>query len=941
MKIAARFVIALALAFGATLTGTMGPAAAARQNAQGASTDTTQGAGSHGQTVTQLPDGRVLVVGGETNGVPVATARIIDRVTGAMTQIALPVPRAHHTATVLADGSVLIAGGTGANGQPVSIPDVFDPSTGAFTPISIAGATARTGASATLLTDGRVLIVGGQDGAGQVPGAEVWDLAHNTATTLASVGATPRSDHTATLMPDGRVLVANGDDASGHARSDADLVDPSTGTFTAAAPLPSADLSQPIVVATTPADGAHDVPEDVRIAVRFSKALSITTIAQAMALSNQDGPLPVSVVPAEHGRLAFVTSSVTLAPDTQYSLLIDGATDDRGVAVAPSTVSFTTRADDKTSNSDVIDTEPWVPNAADAKNGWPTNRPQSPWQALKPLMAPDGVTAIAGQVLRLDGRPLAHVTLEVSGQDTRTDGTGRFLLLLPGMASGHRELGIDGRTANRPNRTYGTFEYGLDVVAGRTTVLPFTIWMPLIDTAHQVTIPSPTTRDTVVTTPYIPGLELHLPAGTVIKDDDGHVVRTVSISPIPVDRPPFPLPTNSDVPIYFTIQPGGAYITGDWADPTRGAWLVYPNYRHEFPGKRIQFYQYDPEKIGWHVYGVGTVTPNGTQVTPDPTTRLWAFTGAMINSGPAPPADGAPPGDCPSCANGGDPVNLTTGLFSLDQTDLALPDTLPIAVTRTYRSRDPEVRPFGPGTTDPYAMFLWSAHQYTEADLVLPDGAKIHYVRTSGGVSFADAIFQHVETDTTSATPTAFYKSTIVWNGNGWNLTLLDGTVYVFGENAPLQAIRDKFGNTITIAHAAGQAGNVTQVTSPHGRWIAFTYGEDANCATCISHITDNIGRTVHYAYDTSGNLWKVTDTLGHVTEYTYDSNHNMLTVKNRNGVVYVTNEYTTAADAPTPVGWVKTGRTRTRACTTSRTPSPTARVPRPMSRIREGSSGV
>jgi RHS repeat-associated protein len=399
---------------------------------------------------------------------------------------------------------------------------------------------------------------------------------------------------------------------------------------------------------------------------------------------------------------------------------------------------------------------------------------------------------------------------------------------------------------------------------------------------------------------------VHQPSGTVIKDDDGHVVRTVSISPIPVDRPPFPLPKNSDVPIYFTIQPGGAYIAGDWADPRRGAWLVYPNYRHEFPGKRIQFYQYDPEQIGWHVYGVGTVTPNGTQVTPDPTTRLWAFTGAMINSGPAPPADGAPPGDCPSCANGGDPVNLTTGLFSLDQTDLALPDTLPIAVTRTYRSRDLEVRPFGPGTTYPYAMFLWSAHQYTEADLVLPDGAKIHYVRTSGGVSFADAVFQHVETDTTSATPTAFYKSTIVWNGDGWNLTLLDGTVYVFGENAPLQAIRDKFGNTITIAHAAGQTGNVTQVTSPHGRWIAFTYGEDANCATCISHITDNIGRTVHYAYDTSGNLWKVTDPLGHVTEYTYDSNHNMLTVKNRNGVVYVTNEYTTAADAPTPIGWVK-----------------------------------
>jgi RHS repeat-associated protein len=300
------------------------------------------------------------------------------------------------------------------------------------------------------------------------------------------------------------------------------------------------------------------------------------------------------------------------------------------------------------------------------------------------------------------------------------------------------------------------------------------------------------------------------------------------------------------------------------------------------------------------------VTPNGKQVTPDATTRIHAFTGAMINSGPSPPADGPPPGDC--CGTGGDPVNLATGLFTLEQTDLSLPDTVPIAMTRTYRSRDPEVRPFGPGTTHPYAMFLYdSGGAYQQADLVLPDGAKIHYVRISPGGGFASAVFQHVETATTSGTPTSFYKSLIAWNGHGWDLTLKDGTVYVFGENAPLQAIRDRYGNTISITHANGEGGNITRVTSPHGRWIAFTYAEDSNCSTCISHVTDNIGRIVRYTYDANGNLWKVTDPLGQLTEYTYDSGHNMLTVKNRNGVVYVTNEYTTAADAPTPVGWVKT----------------------------------
>src|SRR5713101_5939491 len=51
--------------------------------------------------------------------------------------------------------------------------------------------------------------------------------------------------------------------------------------------------------------------------------------------------------------------------------------------------------------------------------------------------------------------------------------------------------------------------------SGATTVLPFTIWMPRLDVVNQVTIPSPTRTETVITTPYIPGLELHLPARTV------------------------------------------------------------------------------------------------------------------------------------------------------------------------------------------------------------------------------------------------------------------------------------------------------------------------------------------------------------------------------------------------------------------------------------------
>ncbi len=100
----------------------------------------------------------------------------------------------------------------------------------------------------------------------------------------------------------------------------------------------------------------------------------------------------------------------------------------------------------------------------------------------------------------------------------------------------HHALLIDGRTASRAGRTYGVFEAGIDLTPGQTTVLPYTSWMPQIDTAHAVTIPSPAPKEMVVTSPRIPGLELHIPAGTVVRDHEGQVAQQVSLTQIPLDR---------------------------------------------------------------------------------------------------------------------------------------------------------------------------------------------------------------------------------------------------------------------------------------------------------------------------------------------------------------------------------------------------------------------
>jgi Kelch motif/Galactose oxidase, central domain len=135
-------------------------------------------------------------------------------------------PRFFHTATLLTDGRVLIAGGS-AGAQGWSTAELFDPATGGFTPTSNM-TTGRFGHSATLLADGRVLIAGGwSDGPDNaLSSAELYDPVTGTFTVTGSL-ISPRGGHTATLLQDGRVLIAG--ELPG-----AEIYDPTTGVFTPA-----------------------------------------------------------------------------------------------------------------------------------------------------------------------------------------------------------------------------------------------------------------------------------------------------------------------------------------------------------------------------------------------------------------------------------------------------------------------------------------------------------------------------------------------------------------------------------------------------------------------------------------------------------------------------------------------------------------------------------
>ncbi|MFO0769545.1 MAG: RHS repeat-associated core domain-containing protein [Nitrospiraceae bacterium] len=499
---------------------------------------------------------------------------------------------------------------------------------------------------------------------------------------------------------------------------------------------------------------------------------------------------------------------------------------------------------------------------------------------------------VSGRILSAaDATPLAGVLVTLAGQRATTDAAGRFVF--PQPPSGYQLINIDHASLDQfrkplKNGTPGGMMHAdpvlVNVSMEKALDLADPIWV--VQTHPTLYTISPGAKSEVRPS-HVPGLTLSIPDGTVIRGTDGHPNTQVAITPIPPDRVPR-IPANAAPRTVYLVsfekQGGGV--------PTKPVPMTAPNEAGADPGTRMQFWYYDkspsadPASHQWKLAGYGTVSPDGRTIIPDPGVGQPQFcyaywTAEQVDIAKLCPSDG-------QACSAADPVDVTTGAFTLQKTDLLLPGVLPVHITRTYRSLAAGIGPFGEGGSFNYHIQL--AVVGTALRLQMPDFSRYLFSQEADG-KYRNTAFP------------LFKGAAITKFGDGTaELRWKDGMIYAFNSAGWLVEQRDRYNNKIQIIRDVSQ--RVTEVREPSGRKLTFIYTQikrGFSLFDVISSITDPMGRTVSYVYyvGSNGRLSRVSDPARGWTTYSYGEyaqtyywNEGMLSITDARGITYLRNEY-------------------------------------------------
>ncbi len=513
--------------------------------------------------------------------------------------------------------------------------------------------------------------------------------------------------------------------------------------------------------------------------------------------------------------------------------------------------------------------------------GTPVTRTAS---TILTVQAP-GQTSLAGQVRDADAKPLAGVSITLGGSTLTplgtTDAGGNFLVSVP--VAGSQVFLIDGSTANTASVSYPTIPVTVLIQPGAVNGLGF---VPHLH-AQPPTQPLPVAPATAtpITFASVPDFQLTIPAGVTIVGWDGQVNTQIGVRLVPLDRLAVPPPPSSGpVPAVFMFSFGK--VGG--GTPTQPIPVTAPNLVGAYPGQQVDLWYYNEAPDGsapnaWQTFGTGTVSSDGRLIVSDPGVGIPRFCcGAFYFPPPPPPANTPPaetapqpsPEDCPVC---GGPIDLASGLVRVDATDLRMAGRVPLMLTRTYRTLDPTVGPFGVGWRHSSEVFV-RALSPDLALLITPANLRPRFAKQADG-SFLNTDLPR------------FRGARLTRAGDGtWSLRFKDSTLWTFNAAGWLTAQRDRNGNTLTITRDSQN--RVTAHTDPAGRSLAFSYG---GSGLTVQQVTDPLGRTVQYAYDGSNRLIRVTDPAGGTWQYSYDAAGRLETITDPRGTVTERNTYDSA----------------------------------------------